>query len=93
MNKPELIEKLSKDLGFSKTQVEKWVDSLNDIIAKNLKSGDKIVLSGFGTFLVSFRKSRKGRNPKTGAVIHLEASQIPHFRAGKEFKKNVNQNF
>ena len=91
MNKAGLIEKLVQETGAQKKEAEKLLESLGIIITRSLRKGDKVVLTGFGTFLVSKRVSRKGRNPHTGESLMLRALKIPHFRAGKEFKRLLNQ--
>ena len=69
MNKAELIAKIADDSGVTKTQANMAVDSFVDAVTKTLKKGDKVTLVGFGTFSVSKRAARNGRNPQTGAVI------------------------
>ena len=90
MNKDALIHKLIEETGFERVKAHKILDSFNDIILKSLKKGEKIVLTGFGTFLVSQRIARKGRNPHTGETMTLKASRVPRFRPGKEFKRLLN---
>jgi len=75
MNKSELIEKLAKDAGITKTQANAALDSFIDAVTKTLKKGDKVTLVGFGTFSVSKRAARNGRNPQTGAVIKIKAKK------------------
>ena len=89
MTKAELIEKVSKDCNCSKALAEKAINSTTDNIGKALKRGQKITLTGFGTFSVAKRKARKGRNPQTGAVINISACRVPKFRPGKELKDSV----
>src|SRR3989338_1066068 len=94
MNKADIVMKLAEGTDFSKAQAQKMLDSLNQIVTNSLKRGEKVVLPGFGTFLVSQRVSRKGRNPHTGEAILLKASKTPRFRAGKSFKNLLNnQNY
>lgn len=90
MNKTGLIEKLVQETGVQKKEAEKLLESLGIIISRRLKKGDKVVLTGFGTFLVSKRAFRKGRNPQTGEVMMIQASRVPRFRPGKEFKRLLN---
>ena len=73
MNKAELIAKLADDAGITKTQANATVDSFVDAVTKTLKKGDKVTLVGFGTFSVSKRAARNGRNPQTGAVLKIKA--------------------
>ena len=89
MTKAELIDKMAKDADISKAAAGKALDSFIDGVTKTLKKGDKATLVGFGTFSVSKRKARKGRNPQTGAVINIKASKAPKFTAGKGFKEAI----
>ena len=84
MNKPELINKISDDTGITKTQANAAIDSFVDAVSKTLKNGGKVTLVGFGTFILSKRKARKGRNPKTGEEINIKARKVARFKAGKE---------
>lgn len=84
MNKAELIAKVADDAGVTKTQANAAVDSFVDAVTKTLKKGDKVTLVGFGTFSVSKRAARNGRNPQTGAVIKIKAKKVARFKAGKE---------
>ena len=84
MNKAELIAKIADDAGITKTQANATVDSFVDAVTKSLKKGDKVTLVGFGTFSVSKRAARNGRNPQTGAVIKIKARKVAKFKAGKE---------
>jgi DNA-binding protein HU-beta len=84
MNKGELINIISEDTGITKTQANAAIDSMVNAITKTLKSGDKVTLVGFGTFSVSERKKRNGRNPKTGEAIKIKARKVAKFKAGKD---------
>lgn len=84
MNKGELVAKISDDSGISKTQANAALDSFTEAVTKALKSGDKVTLVGFGTFTVSKRSARTGRNPKTGESIKIKAKKVARFKAGKE---------
>ena len=84
MNKGELITKLSEDAGITKTQANDALDSFIEAVTKTLKGGGKVTLVGFGTFSVSKRAARNGRNPQTGAVIKIKARKVAKFKAGKE---------
>lgn len=90
MTKGELVSQISSDAGISKADAEKALKSVIDGIAGALKNGDKVSLVGFGTFDVSKRAARKGRNPQTGAEIQIKASNVPRFKAGKALKDAVN---
>jgi DNA-binding protein HU-beta len=84
MNKAELIAKISDDTGITKTQANDALDSFIEAVTKTLKGGGKVTLVGFGTFSVSKRAARNGRNPQTGAVIKIKARKVAKFKAGKE---------
>ena len=75
MNKAELIDKLAKDADITKTQANAAIDSFTNSVVGALKKGDRVTLVGFGTFSVSERSARSGRNPKTGAVIKIKAKK------------------
>jgi nucleoid DNA-binding protein len=89
MTKEELIEKISKDVSLSKADAGSALNAIVENIVKALKKGDKITLVGFGSFSVSKRKARTGRNPQTGATIKIAARKVPKFSAGKGFKDAV----
>ena len=84
MTKAELIAKVSEDAGITKTQANNVLDSFVEAVTKTLKAGGKVTLVGFGTFSVSKRLARNGRNPQTGAVIKIKARKVAKFKAGKE---------
>jgi DNA-binding protein HU-beta len=86
MTKAEIIEKMEKDADISKAEARKALESFIDGIKKTLKKGIKVTLVGFGTFSVSKRAARKGRNPRTGEPIKIKASKSPKFTEGKAFK-------
>jgi len=90
MTKADLIEKVAKDADISKAAAGTAVDSLIAGISKALSKGDGVTLVGFGTFAVSKRKARKGRNPQTGATISIPAMKVARFRAGKGLKDALN---
>ena len=89
MTKTELIEKMAKDAKVTKAAAGKALDSFIDGIKKSLKKGQKVTLIGFGTFSVTQRKARKGRNPQTGSEIKIPARKVPKFSAGEALKKAV----
>jgi len=89
MNKAELIAKLADDAGITKTQANATVDSFIEAVTKTLKSGNKVTLVGFGTFSVTKRAARNGRNPQTGAVIKIKAKKVAKFKAGKELSSKI----
>ncbi|CAL1520954.1 MULTISPECIES: HU family DNA-binding protein [Chitinophaga] len=83
MNKAELIDKLAKDAAITKTQANEALDSFTKAVADTLKKGGKVTLVGFGTFSVSKRAARNGRNPQTGQIIKIKAKKVAKFKAGK----------
>ena len=89
MNKAELIDKIADDAEISKKQAAAALDSFTDPIAKTLKKGDKVTLVGFGTFSVSKRAARTGRNPQTGAAIKIKAKKVAKFKAGAILSSKV----
>jgi DNA-binding protein HU-beta len=84
MNKAELVAKIAEDAGVTKTQANASLDSFVEAVTKTLKGGGKVTLVGFGTFSVTKRSARNGRNPQTGAVIKIKAKKVAKFKAGKE---------
>lgn len=90
MNKADLIDKMAADADITKTAASTALDSLLEGITASLKKGGKVTLVGFGTFSVSHRKARTGRNPQTGATIQIAAKRVPKFSAGKALKDAVN---
>ena len=91
MNKAELVAKLAEDAGITKTQANATLDSFTEAVAKSLKKGDSVTLVGFGTFSVSKRAARTGRNPQTGAAIKIAAKKVAKFKAGTDLSKAVNK--
>ena len=89
MNKGELIEAVAKDAGISKALAGKVLDSAIDAITKSLSKGDRVALVGFGTFSVSSRKARSGRNPQTGKEIRIPATKVAKFKAGNKLVQAV----
>ncbi len=89
MTKTQLIDAVASNSSISKMAAAKVVDSIFTGITKALKKGDKVTLVNFGTFSVTKRKARKGRNPQTGAEISIPASKTPKFTAGKALKSAV----
>jgi DNA-binding protein HU-beta len=89
MNKAELIAKIADDAGITKTQANDTLDSFVEAVTKTLKGGGKVTLVGFGTFSVSKRAARNGRNPQTGAVIKIKAKKVAKFKAGKELSAKL----
>jgi DNA-binding protein HU-beta len=89
MTKTELIDKIASGAGLSKADASRALDSTLDAVKASLKKGQKVTLVGFGTFAVTKRKARKGRNPRTGQVINIPAAKTPKFSAGKALKDAV----
>jgi DNA-binding protein HU-beta len=90
MNKSELVDAIASEADLSKASASRALDALVDVIAGNLKEGNQVSIVGFGTFLVRKRDARSGRNPRTGETIHIAASNVPSFKAGKALKDAVN---
>jgi DNA-binding protein HU-beta len=90
MNKADLADAVASATGSSKAAAGASVDAVLDAITDALKKGDKVALTGFGTFEVRNRAARTGRNPQTGATIQVAASKAPAFKAGAALKKAVN---
>lgn len=90
MNKTELIAAVAEKAELSKKDAEKAVKAFTDVVSEELVNGGKIQLAGFGTFEVSERAAREGRNPKSGEVMNIPASKTPKFKAGKALKDMVN---
>ena len=90
MNKTELVAAMAKDTNLSKKDVEAVLKSFIDVVTDELKKGEKIQLVGFGTFEVSTRAAREGRNPQTGKTMKIAACKAPKFKAGKALKDVVN---
>ena len=90
MTKAQLIEKVSEHLqGLTKRQTEIIINTIFDSIKTSLAKGDKIEIRGFGSFRLRKRKTREGRNPKTGELVSVNAKNVPFFKAGKELKELV----
>ena len=91
MNKTELVAAMAEKTELSKKDAEKALKAFTDVVAEELKKGEKVQLVGFGTFEVAEREAREGRNPRTKETITIPASTVPVFKAGKEFKDRVNK--
>ena len=90
MNKTEFIAAVAEKAEISKTDSEKALKAFVDVVAEQLKAGDKVQLVGFGTFEVSERAAREGRNPQTGETMTIAACKAPKFKAGKALKDAIN---
>ena len=91
MNKTEFIAAVAEKAEISKKDSEKALKAFVDVVTEQLKAGDKVQLVGFGTFEVSERAAREGRNPQTGETMTIAASKAPKFKAGKALKDMVNE--
>jgi DNA-binding protein HU-beta len=90
MNKQDLIAAIAAASGLSKAAAARALDATTDTVTKSLKKGDSVTLIGFGTFKVSKRAARNGRNPRTGAAIKIAARKAPVFTAGRALKDALN---
>jgi DNA-binding protein HU-beta len=89
MTKTDLIDSLTKRLGLPRQNVEEMVNGVFDDITSALKNGDKVNISGFGTFSISHRGARTGRNPRTGEQIEIASSRSAKFKVGKALKESL----
>ena len=89
MNKTDLIEKVAKEADLSKAAAGRAVNAVFDGISGALSKGEDVGIVGFGTFSVSERPARQGRNPQTGKPIQIKATRVPKFKAGKNLKESV----
>jgi DNA-binding protein HU-beta len=90
VNKTDLIDRVAVSTELNKTSAARAVEAVLDTIANTLRDGDSVTLSGFGTFSVSNRSARTGRNPRTGELITIPASKAPKFKSGKGLKDALN---
>ena len=91
MTKAELVDAVSKVSDLTRKHSEVIVDAVFSSIIDALHKGEKIELRGFGSFRIRQRRSRQGRNPKTGEKVHVPAKKIPYFKPGKELKELINR--
>ena len=91
MTKAELVDEVARVVQLTKKQAETIVNIVFDSIVDSLRSGQKIELRGFGSFRLRSRKSRTGRNPKTGEKVEVPSKKIPYFKPGKELKELINK--
>ncbi|HEX8547773.1 MAG TPA: HU family DNA-binding protein [Cytophagaceae bacterium] len=89
MNKAELIDSIAAEAGLSKADSKRALDAFLGATTKSLKKGEKLVLIGFGTFSITERAARTGRNPQTGKPIKIKAKKVVKFKAGSELAKKV----
>ncbi|NQY88628.1 MAG: HU family DNA-binding protein [Colwellia sp.] len=90
MNKGQLVDKIAESADITKASAGRALDSLIGAVSAELADGGDVALVGFGTFKVSARAARKGRNPQTGAEIQIAAANVPSFKSGKALKEAVN---
>jgi DNA-binding protein HU-beta len=90
VNKTELIEHIAQQADISKAAAARALDAMMAGVTRSLKQGEPVSLVGFGTFAVSTRAAREGRNPRTGAPIHIRAARLPRFRPGKALLDALN---
>ncbi len=90
MNKTELVAAIADEAAISKKDAEKALKAFTDVVTAELKKGGKVQLVGFGTFEVTARAAREGRNPQTGKTMKIAASKAPKFKPGKAFKDALN---
>ena len=91
MNKTELVAAMAEQAQISKKDAEAALKAFTDVVANELKASGKVQLVGFGTFEVSERAAREGRNPQTGETMTIAASKAPKFKAGKALKDMINE--
>ncbi len=91
MNKAELVSALAERTGLKKTESERAIKGLVEIVEETLKEGERVQIVGFGSFEAPMRKPREGKNPKTGKVMTVTELRSPKFRAGRAFKEAVNK--
>lgn len=89
MTQQKLIETLSEKTGYSQKETRKFIDAMVGVITDSVRKGEKVAITGFGTFDLGKRASRRGRNPQTGEIIHIPEMKMPRFRAGKSLKESV----
>ncbi|MBI2359790.1 MAG: HU family DNA-binding protein [Deltaproteobacteria bacterium] len=89
MTKADLVDSVANKAEISKEKAEEIVNGVFDDITVALKNGEKVNISGFGTFSISYRKARTGRNPKTGEAIQIASSRAAKFKAGKTLKESL----
>lgn len=90
MNKSELIAAIASETGLSKKDADAALKAFTGVVEEQLKEGKKVQIVGFGTFEVSERSAREGRNPQTGKTMKIAASKAPRFKAGKALKDSIN---
>lgn len=87
MNKAQLVDQVAQMANMTKSQSEIFIDATLKVIQKTVAKGEEVKLVGFGTFISTTRKTRNGRNPRTGELVQIPGGKVPRFRPGKEFKQ------
>lgn len=90
MNKSQLVAQIAKAANVTQAEAERCLNAFTNAVSRALKGGDTVSLVGFGSFKVSRRAARTGRNPRTGAPIQIAAANVPRFSAGKALKDAIN---
>jgi len=89
MTKRELVDVLSSETTHSKKEVKAFIEKFAEVVTRTVKKGEKVAVTGFGTFDLGKRASRRGRDPQTGEIIRIPEMKMPRFRAGKNLKESV----
>ena len=89
MNKSELVNEVARKTGLSRREAEVGVQTMLDLVSKELSKGGKVTLTGFGTFDVGKRKARSGVNPRTGSAINIPATKMPRFRPSRSMRETI----
>ena len=89
MNKTELIEQIAERMDTSRSESQRYLDTLTTVVEETLKDGKEVQITGFGKFYIQERKAREGRNPQTGEKMKIAASKVPSFSAGNTFKEVI----
>jgi len=89
LNKTELIERIAEEAGVAEEEARNYFKAFEGVVAKSLRAGEEIQITGFGKFYVREQKAREGRNPQTGKKMQIAASKVPAFSAGSAFKGSV----
>ena len=91
MTRQDIVDAIAKECDLKKKVADQVLTTVIESVTKTLKKGGKVSLVGFGTFTVSKRAARAGRNPRTGETIQIQATKVPKFKAGKELKQTINK--
>ena len=91
MNKADLIDIIANDVEITKLQADATINAFTSAVISTLRKGESVTLAGFGTFMITNRAARNGRNPQTGATIKIKATKVPKFKAGKGFSELINK--